>query len=393
MTIKIAHMADTHLGYKQYGLNERENDFYKTFEKIIDDIISKDVDYVLHAGDLFEHPKPPIKALLVAQKGFEKLLENNIPIFVIAGNHDSIQRKNTSIPQELYKNENFHIINHKNYNFTLDEDIFLVGLEYFNRSYEGVEPFLKNTLDEAKKHRIKLLMLHGSVSKYFDFEPEFELKTIPEGYDYYAMGHLHGRINDKFKGGILSYPGSTEIRTKSEIPNYQKNGKGYNLVTIGDDNKIDVEFINIPLERKFIIKSIEYPKLDETLNKLSEKLESMDSSKKPVVYLTIKNGNFERSEVAQQIYDKLEEKVLTLRIKYEPTQIIENLPETIDKENITPENIIKEKIEDQFNEDVASLAVELYKNLSEKNIPEAQNVADKYYNKFYNNIGEEHDNK
>ena len=54
---------------------------------------------------------------------------------------------------------------------------------------------------------------------------------------------------------------------------------------------------------------------------------------------------------------------------------------------------IKEKIEDQFNEDVASLAVELYKNLSEKNIPEAQNVADKYYNKFYNNIGEEHDNK
>ena len=119
----------------------------------------------------------------------------------------------------------------------------------------------------------------------------------------------------------------------------------------------------------------------------------MDSSKKPVVYLTIKNGNFERSEVAQQIYDKLEEKVLTLRIKYEPTQVIENLPETIDKENITPENIIKEKIEDQFNEDVASLAVELYKNLSEKNIPEAQNVADKYYNKFYNNIGEEHDNK
>ena len=34
-------MADTHLGYKQYGLNERENDFYKTFEKIIDDIKNK----------------------------------------------------------------------------------------------------------------------------------------------------------------------------------------------------------------------------------------------------------------------------------------------------------------------------------------------------------------
>ena len=28
MTIKIAHLADTHLGYRQYGLQEREDDFH-----------------------------------------------------------------------------------------------------------------------------------------------------------------------------------------------------------------------------------------------------------------------------------------------------------------------------------------------------------------------------
>ena len=31
MTIKIAHLADTHLGYRQYGLQEREDDFYDSF--------------------------------------------------------------------------------------------------------------------------------------------------------------------------------------------------------------------------------------------------------------------------------------------------------------------------------------------------------------------------
>ena len=42
MTTKIAHLADTHLGYRQYGLLEREEDFYDAFNKIIDDIIEKD---------------------------------------------------------------------------------------------------------------------------------------------------------------------------------------------------------------------------------------------------------------------------------------------------------------------------------------------------------------
>ena len=36
--MKFAHLADTHLGYRQYGLFEREKDFYEVFEKVIDKI-------------------------------------------------------------------------------------------------------------------------------------------------------------------------------------------------------------------------------------------------------------------------------------------------------------------------------------------------------------------
>ena len=37
--MKFAHLADTHLGYRQFGLIEREKYFYELFEKIIDRII------------------------------------------------------------------------------------------------------------------------------------------------------------------------------------------------------------------------------------------------------------------------------------------------------------------------------------------------------------------
>lgn len=391
MTIKIAHVADTHLGYRQYGLAEREEDIYITFNKIIDDMIDKEVDYVLHAGDLFENPKPPIKALLVAQEGFNKLLEYDIPVYVIAGNHDTVQRRKTAIPQKLYENKNFHIIDDSNNDIVLEEDIFLTGLQYLPKSKEeGIASALNEITEKAKEHKWKILMLHGSISKYFEIEPEFELKTIPEGYDYYAMGHLHNRINDSFKGGKLSYPGSTEIRSKSELPDYYKNKKGYNLITITDDN-LNVEYINIPLERDFIDKRIDYSKLNEKLEELEEKIKDNlhEKGKKPVVYLSIENGNYDRSDVATTIYDKLEDITLTTRITYKPTEVIENIPENLDKDNITPENMIKERLKEDYGDEIATLAIELYKNLSEKNIQTAQNIADDFYKKTYQDIKDE----
>lgn len=386
MTIKIAHIADTHLGYKQYGLIEREEDFYDTFRNIIDDIIDKQVDYVIHAGDLFENPKPPIKALLVAQESFLKLMQHNIPVYTIAGNHDFMQRKNTITPQKLYENENFHIISFHDNTIPLTENVVLCGLPYISKNYEeNIKEILKQMTENIKDYKWKILMLHGSIRKYFDFEPEFELDTIPTGYDYYAMGHLHGRIMDTFKGGKLSYPGSTEIRNKDELPNYWKNGKGYNLITI-TDNQLSAEYINIKLERDFIDKSIFYPKIDEELEKLEkiikEKLEK--NPKKPIVYLTIKEGDFDRTEVSTKINDKLGKLTLTLRIKYEPTDTSTKLLENLDENDLSPEYIIKEKL-NEYGEDISTLGVSLYKNLSNHEIGEARKISDKYYHERFQN--------
>lgn len=396
MTIKIAHLADTHLGYRQYGLIDREMDFYETFEKVIDDIVDKNVDYVLHSGDLFEQPKPPIKALLCAQKAFLKLIENGIEVFVIAGNHDILQRKNSAIPQELYENDKFHILTIYDTSYPVNSDLIISGLPFIQKSHEEtVKDMLREILDKAQDYKHKILMLHGGTTKHFDFNPEFELDTIPAGFDYYAMGHIHKRvIEHDFKGGILSYPGSTDIKDKGEVAEYHKNKKGYNLLSI--DESISVEYVNIELERKFIVRDIRYPELDTSLEKLEEEIKNeilTQSDKKPVLILTVKDGDFERSDVAKRIYDQLEDIALTIRLSYEPTPIDDG-PVTERPEKLTPEALImKELGEAHSDEKIAQLGVDLYSSLSRQNLEEAQTVADTFYNKRYNEEGADNDNQ
>jgi DNA repair exonuclease len=63
--MRIAHISDTHLGHRQYNLDERESDIYEAFEQAVNKAIEERVDVLIHAGDLFDSPNPPIKALYV----------------------------------------------------------------------------------------------------------------------------------------------------------------------------------------------------------------------------------------------------------------------------------------------------------------------------------------
>ena len=53
--MRFAHLSDSHLGYRQFGILEREQDFYDVFARNIDKIIEMDVDFVIHSGDLFDN--------------------------------------------------------------------------------------------------------------------------------------------------------------------------------------------------------------------------------------------------------------------------------------------------------------------------------------------------
>src|SRR5438874_12137660 len=63
--LRIAHLADTHIGMENYGrinaetgLNQRMHDFLKSLDEAIDGAIAADVDLVFFAGDIYKTRDP-----------------------------------------------------------------------------------------------------------------------------------------------------------------------------------------------------------------------------------------------------------------------------------------------------------------------------------------------
>ena len=87
---KFLHLADIHLGFDRYDSPTRTKDFFFALRDVLQRYaIDKAVDFVLIAGDLFEHRMIQPAILNQAQICLQMLQTANIPVLAIEGNHDN----------------------------------------------------------------------------------------------------------------------------------------------------------------------------------------------------------------------------------------------------------------------------------------------------------------
>ena len=363
--MKFAHLADTHLGYRQYGLFEREKDFYEVFDKIIDKIIEEKVDFVIHSGDLFETARPSPMALLTFQKGLLKLKGAGIPMYAIAGNHDVVMRKGSIPPHVIFKKLGLKVISTINPTY-MQGDIFIAGLPYYPASHGKIlKSKLAELSEKATHHEKAILVLHQGIDKYFKFNHELEIGEIPDNFDYYALGHIHKYVNDAFGKGRLVYPGSTEIWKTSELTDYDKNGKGFVVVDF-DGTKPVVKRVTVDIPREFIKKDIDYNNLEKDVADIKDIIKDFD--KKPILNLTIKDVESD----TRKIYDIIKEEIGDLALM-----------------GLGPEQLIEKKLEGYGSGKVTELALDLYRLLSKDKLDESQEIIDQFFNDQYNTVAED----
>lgn len=87
--MKALHTSDWHIG-KRIGRYSRADEYRTVVEEVAAIADEEAVDLVLHSGDLFDRPTPPVEALRIALTGLLRLSKGGRrPVVVIAGNHDS----------------------------------------------------------------------------------------------------------------------------------------------------------------------------------------------------------------------------------------------------------------------------------------------------------------
>src|SRR5207302_2677585 len=119
--MRIAHLADLHLGFRQYyrqtsqGINQREADVALGFRRAVDGVIAAAPDLVLVAGDLFHSVRPTNPAILDAFNQIRRLRGSlpAAPVVVIAGDHDTPRSVETGTILKLFEAiEDVHVLVH-----------------------------------------------------------------------------------------------------------------------------------------------------------------------------------------------------------------------------------------------------------------------------------------
>jgi DNA repair exonuclease SbcCD nuclease subunit len=379
--MQFAHLADTHMGYRQYGLSERENDFFEVFDQAIEEVVGERPDFAIHSGDLFEYSRPPTRALLTAQKGILRLKESKVPIYAIAGNHDVVMRKNALPPQILFKDFGLKLISPRN-PYYLEGDVFIGGAPYTSKYHskqlvERLEGIEKSSLDFDKR----ILVLHQGIDRYIPYEYELKIGDVPQSFNYCAFGHIHERVVDDFGEGKLAYPGSTEVWRSNEVEGYRKNGKGFYLVDISEDIP-EIENIDLKLPREFIKETIKYSQLQDELSRINQYISNLQ--KKPILMVTVEGGNFSRSEVYETLNQALSDSCLALRSNYRPTAVEdEKNPFEDGKEALDIKKMIEHNLKDFNNQQVNELATGLLRELSDGDLKTAEDMVRNFYEELY----------
>lgn len=106
--MRALHTSDWHVG-KRIGRYDRAEEYRAVINEVANIADAEEVDIVLHSGDLFDRPVPPIEAMDIAFSGLLRLTDSGRrPVVVIAGNHDSGGFFEALAP--FLRNQNVHLV-------------------------------------------------------------------------------------------------------------------------------------------------------------------------------------------------------------------------------------------------------------------------------------------
>lgn len=216
--MKFAHMSDIHLGFqKDPALQAVER---AVFEEAVSECVSRKVDFVIMAGDIFHVNVPGMDVQKHAFAQFKRLHDARIPVYAVYGSHDHSPLANSVIDllTEIgYITKMGHERDGDKIALQYVKDpgtgAVLAGLSGLKASRD-LENYRMLAGSERKdpEGEPKIFIFHGAIKDMGDGErgEQMAASWMPRGFDYYAGGHLHVHHMERDLGGLplVVYPGT-----------------------------------------------------------------------------------------------------------------------------------------------------------------------------------------
>ncbi|EAF6003802.1 exonuclease SbcCD subunit D [Listeria monocytogenes] len=235
--IQFLHMADLHLDSPFIGLSTLpqplfsaiQESTFQSLERITTVAIKEAVDFVLIAGDIYDSEDQSVRAQARFAKEMKRLEAANIPVFMIHGNHDFLEKhkEKLALPSNVHVfSEQVEVMSHKT---ATGVSVNIYGFSYNERHIRSSRVGEYKIQGDADFH---IALLHGSEvssSEEHDVYAPFRVQEISKkGVDYWALGHIHKR-QLLAESPSIYYPGNIQGRNRKE-----SGEKGASIVTLSE---------------------------------------------------------------------------------------------------------------------------------------------------------------
>ena len=240
--MKILHTSDLHIG-KYIGTYDLKENTEYVLNQVVDTAIRERVEVVLISGDVFDRPNPSEEAIKMYVSFLKELLDKNIKVIAISGNHDSgirlsaykdilgkgyfVEGEFNSPMRKVSLNDEFGPVNFymlpfftpfivksnlklekelENYDLAMDE---IIKRENINTSQRNI----------ILAHQFVAGFKFGGSEEDFSYSNGDEKNVAGVGiisldkfqnFDYVALGHIHkpqkiSRETIRYSGSLLKY--------------------------------------------------------------------------------------------------------------------------------------------------------------------------------------------
>lgn len=223
-SFRFLHAADLHLDTPFRGIR-RSPEWLRTrlaeatlvaWDRLVQTAVDEAVDFLILAGDVFDHTSPSLRAQLRLRDGIVRLATADIPVFWAHGNHDFYQSLNLAVgwPSNLIRFPAGQVGRH----VVTKAGAAVCAVYGISFPTQAVTDPYAELFARSPEDAYAVAVLHTNVggdAEHDNYAPAQLSDLTGAGFDYWALGHVHqGRILSEHPPVI--YPGNLQGRHPRE---------------------------------------------------------------------------------------------------------------------------------------------------------------------------------